>query len=36
MVAGAWLLRDQKWTTLDYSTACLELEEAYLELQQRL
>jgi 5-methylthioadenosine/S-adenosylhomocysteine deaminase len=36
MVAGAWLLRDQKWTTLDYSTACQELEEAYLELQQRL
>jgi 5-methylthioadenosine/S-adenosylhomocysteine deaminase len=36
MVAGSWLLRDQKWTTLDYQSACLELEEAFSTLQQRL
>lgn len=26
MVAGRWLLRDQRWTTLDYPTAARELD----------
>jgi 5-methylthioadenosine/S-adenosylhomocysteine deaminase len=36
MVGGQWLLRDRQWTTIDYATACADLDEAYAELRSRL
>jgi 5-methylthioadenosine/S-adenosylhomocysteine deaminase len=34
MVDGKWLLRDSQFTTLDYQTARMELEQAFAELSQ--
>lgn len=36
MVDGRWLLRDGRWTTLDYAQARAGLEAAYAELQKRI
>jgi 5-methylthioadenosine/S-adenosylhomocysteine deaminase len=33
LVAGAWLLREGAWTTLDYAAACARLEAAQTALQ---
>jgi len=35
MVDGQWLLRAGQFTTLDYATACAELEAAFAELRGR-
>lgn len=35
MVDGDWLLRDTKWTTLDYKAARTQLESAHRELRNR-
>ncbi len=35
MVDGAWLLRNGAWTTLDYTSACAELDTAHAELRRR-
>lgn len=36
MVDGEWLLKDTRWTTIDYPAARRELEEARMELQRRM
>ncbi len=36
MVDGEWLLKDTRWTTLDYPVLRRQLEEARIELQQRM
>ena len=36
MVAGKWLLRDTKWTTVDYPAARQTMDQDYLELRRRL
>ncbi len=36
MINGRWVYRDDTWTTVDYHQARTELEETYLELQQRI
>jgi len=36
MVDGVWLLKDTRWTTLDYQAARRELEEAHTELRRRV
>lgn len=36
MVDGQWLLKDTRWTTLDYPVARRELEEARMELARRM
>jgi 5-methylthioadenosine/S-adenosylhomocysteine deaminase len=36
MVDGEWLLKDTRWTTLDYPVARRELEEASVELARRM
>jgi hypothetical protein len=35
MVDGRWLLRDSQFTTLDYQTARVDLEQAFAQLSQR-
>jgi 5-methylthioadenosine/S-adenosylhomocysteine deaminase len=36
MVDGEWLLKDTRWTTLDYPVVRRELEEARIELAHRM
>ncbi len=36
MVEGRWLLRDRRWTTLDYAQARADLDAAYAALRGRL